>query len=480
MTMDYHSLDSLRRTHPGWRLLSSDHAPLVISFLHDAFIGSNIRSFGQEELVSRLDDTLYQLRETLGEGALPRSAIQYLDDWASDQRGWLRKYYLAGNDEPRFDLTPSAEKVIDWISSLGQRQFVGTQSRLLTVFELLRQMVEGTEVDPATRLSELEKRKSRIEEEIRQIREGRMDFMDPALVKDRFLQMAMTARGLLSDFREVEQNFRNLYRAVRERIATWEEGKGALMEEIFGERDAIVDSDQGKSFRVFWDFLMSPARQEELSGLLEKAFALESVRDLHPDPRLLRIHYDWMAGGESAQRTVARLSSELRRYLDDKAWLENRRIMQVIRDVEQSALSIRDRMPPGNFMEVDEPSPSIELPMERPLYSPPVRATILQQILLEGEDDVPSDALFEQVYVDRMERLARIRRALSTRSQISLSTLLDLFPLEEGLEELVVYLSLASEDPNAVIEDGERETVHWKDALGIDRRAIVPLVVFTR
>ncbi|MHB8423228.1 MAG: DUF3375 domain-containing protein [Leptospirales bacterium] len=480
MTMDYHFLDSLRRTHPGWRLLSSDHAPLVISFLHDAFIGPNIRSFGQEELVSRLDDTLFQLRETMGEGVFPRSAIQYLDDWASDQREWLRKYYLPGNDEPRFDLTPAAEKAIDWIASLGQRQFVGTQSRLLTVFELLRQMVEGTESDPETRLSELEKRKSRIEEEIRQIQAGRMDFMDPALVKDRFLQMSMTARGLLSDFREVEQNFRNLYRVVRERIATWEEGKGALMEEIFGERDAIVDSDQGKSFRVFWDFLMSPARQEELSDLLEKAFALEPVQDLHPDPRLLRIHYDWMVGGESAQRTVARLSSELRRYLDDKAWLENRRIMQVIRDVEQSALSIRDRMPPGTFMEVDEPSPSIELPMERPLYSPPVKATILQQILLEGEEDVPSDALFEQVYVDRMERLARIRRALSTRSQISLSALLDLFPLEEGLEELVVYLSLASEDPHAVIEDGEQENVRWKDARGVDRRATVPLVVFTR
>ena len=48
-----------------------------------------------------------------------------------------------------------------------------------------------------------------------------------------------------------------------ERIATWEGGKGVLLEEIFGNRDAIVDSDQGKTFPAFWDFLMSPARQEE-------------------------------------------------------------------------------------------------------------------------------------------------------------------------------------------------------------------------
>ena len=478
--MDFHSLDTLRRTHPGWRLLSSGHGPLVIGFLHEVFIRPNIRSFGQEELVSRLDDSLFRIRESLGEEAFPRTSLQYLDDWASDQRGWLRKYYVPGNDEPRFDLTPSTEKVIEWVVSLVEKPFVGTESRLRTVFELLRQMVEGTETDPAVRLADLEKRKARIDEEIRSVREGRMDFMDPSLVKDRFLQMSGTARGILSDFRELEQNLRNLYRGVRERIATWESGRGALMEEVFGERDAIVASDQGKSFQAFWDFLMSPIRQEELSGLLEKVFALEPVRDLDPDPRLRRIHYDWMAGGEVAQRTVARLSAELRRYLDDKAWLENRRIMQVLREIEQKALVLRETMPSGTCMELDDASPGIELPMERPLFVPPLRATIRQHILLEGEEGLPSEILYGQTHVDRMERLARIRRTLSAKDQVSLSELLTLFPLEEGLEELVVYLSIATEDPRTVISEEREDSVSWTDASGAERRARFPRVVFVR
>ena len=86
----------------------------------------------------------------------------------------------------------------------------------------------------------------------------------PALVRDRFLQFIQLARDLLADFREVESNFRKLDRTVRERIALWEGSKAALLEEIMGERDAIAESDEGKSFRAFWDFLMSPARQEEL------------------------------------------------------------------------------------------------------------------------------------------------------------------------------------------------------------------------
>jgi hypothetical protein len=154
--------------------------------------------------------------------------------------------------------------------------------------------------------------------------------------------MAATARSLLSDFREVEQNFRTLDRAVRERVATWEGGKGTLLEEIFLQRDAIAGSDQGKSFRAFWDFLMSPARQEELSALLQVVFALNEVKELAPDRRLMRIHYDWLQAGEVAQRTVARLSEQLRRYLDDQAWLENRRIMQLIRNMEKCALAVRN------------------------------------------------------------------------------------------------------------------------------------------
>lgn len=127
--------------------------------------------------------------------------------------------------------------------------------------------------------------------------------------------------ALLADFRQVEQNFRDLDRQVREHIAGREGGKGDVLEQVFGERDAIADSNQGRSFRAFWEFLMSTARQEELTNLLERVFVLDSVAELAPDARMKRIHYDWLNAGEATQRTIARLSEQLRRYLDDQAWL---------------------------------------------------------------------------------------------------------------------------------------------------------------
>jgi hypothetical protein len=299
-------------------------------------------------------------------------------------------------------------------------------------------------------------------------------------VKDRFLQMAATARGLLGDFRQVEQNFRTLDRAVRERVATWEGGKGALLEEIFSNRDAIASSDQGRSFRAFWDFLMSAERQEKLSSLLEAAFALKPVRALAPERRLRRIHYDWLEAGEVAQRTVARLSEQLRRYLDDQAWLENRRIMQLIRGVEKGALVVRENPPAGVFMELDEAAPDIDLPLERPLYSPPFKAKVSQLAVDAGDEAIEAEALFNQVYVDKLLLLARIRHALQTRPQISLADLVETFPVEKGLAELVAYLSIAAEDDTAAIDDSAKQTLQWTNESGTRLQATLPLVIFSR
>jgi hypothetical protein len=479
VSLDYATLELLRRRHPAWRLLAAEYAPLVASFLHRAFVAPNERVLSQADLASRLEDYLYQLRGERGEDAFPKTAARYLDDWAADERGWLRKFYPPGSDEPHFDLTPATEKAIEWLASLTERSFVGTESRLLTVFELLRQMVEGSETDPEIRIQELTRRRMEIDAEIARIRSGVLPLLDDTALRDRFQQMVATARGLLADFREVEQNFRSLDRSVRERIALWDGAKGALLEEILGERDAITDTDQGRSFRAFWDFLMSPSRQEELSELLDTVFRLPAVHSSEPEARLKRVHYDWLEAGEHTQRTVARLSQQLRRYLDDQAWLENRRIMQILRGVEAHALAVRDAPPGAAFTSIDELAPAIELPMERPLFSPPIKPCIGEQALASGEE-VSADALFEQVYVDRARLAAKIRHTLQARAQVTLADLLDEHPLEQGLAELVTYLALASEDRNAVIDEAHREAVHWTDAHGHARQAALPRVIFSR
>ncbi|TAG46521.1 MAG: DUF3375 domain-containing protein [Betaproteobacteria bacterium] len=482
MSIDYATLDTLRLHNPAWRLLRSDHAPLIASFLHRVFVLPNVRVMAAADLVEALDDELYALRLQLGETAFPKAAHEYLNDWAAQDKAWLRKFYRAGTDEAQFDLTPATEKAIAWLARLSEQQFVGTESRLLTLFELLKQISQGSEADPAKRLAELQKKRDEVDAEIARVLAGDVALLDDTAVKERFQQFTQGARELLADFREVEHNFRQLDRRVRERIALWQGGKGALLEQIMGERDAIADSDQGKSFRAFWDFLLSSDRQELLTELLARVLALPTVAELKPSARAHRVHYDWMEAGEHTQRTVAALSQQLRRFLDDQAWLENRRIMDILHGIESKALALRAAPPAGAMMDMAEPRADIDLSMERTLFTPAFKSILSNVVLQAGDEEVDAAALFEQVFVDRARLSRHINRALQNQAQVSLGALLSAQPLEQGLAELVCYLQLGSDVFSMAIDENTTETVYWSspnaESPALSRSARLPRVIF--
>ncbi|MGZ0076461.1 DUF3375 domain-containing protein [Methylomonas sp. YC3] len=474
----------LKQNHPAWRLLNSPHAPLVAGFLNRVFVIPNQRLIAQADLAEALEDELFGLREQFGNDIFPKSALDYLNDWAGNDKGWLRKFYRQGSDEPYFDLTPPTERAIAWLSSLTERSFVGTESRLLTLFELLKQISAGSETDPETRIADLRKRRADIDAEIARAEAGELTLLDDTALKDRFLQFTALARELLGDFREVEHNFRGLDRRVRERIALWEGGKGELLQDIMGERDAIADSDQGRSFRAFWDFLMSSRRQEELSALLEKVLALQPVAELRPEARLRRVHYDWLEAGEHTQRTVAELSRQLRRFLDDQVWLENRRIMEILHGIEAKALSLRESQPAGEVMAIAEAAADIELPMERPLHIPAVKPRIDSIVPETGDGDLDAAALFSQIVIDKAQLARHIRHVLQDKTQITLAELCRSRPLQHGLAELVAYLQLGGDSFNTTVDETAEDVIVWQTTDGegreVSKQARLPRVIFVR
>jgi hypothetical protein len=490
--MDHFSLATLRDRHPAWRLLASPHAPLVASFLHRVFVLPNARVLSEADLAEALEDELFALREQMGTDAYPKGAPEYLNDWAAPDKSWLRKFYKPGTDEAQFDLTPATEKAIAWLLSLTERPFVGTESRLLTLFALLEQISAGTEADPIKRVDDLRKKRDELDADIARVLAGDAPLLDDTAVKDRFQQFQQVSRELLSDFREVEHNFRLLDRKVREKIALWEGAKGALLDEIMGERDAIGDSDQGRSFRAFWDFLMSSRRQEELSERLDQVLALPAVAALKPEPRTRRVHHDWLEAGEHTQRTVAQLSQQLRRFLDDRAFLQNRRILDLLHGIESKALALREATPSGTVMQIAAMGADIELPLERPLFMPSVKPRLADWALVAGEDDIDTARLFDQIVVDKARLRSAVQRSLRRQPQITLRELLDAEPLRQGLAELVAYVELAHagdtsdtiEGLRALVDEAVVEPIRWQasNAAGeaVTREARLPRVIFTR
>ena len=209
------------------------------------------------------------------------------------------------------------------------------------------------------------------------------------------------------------------------------------------------------------------------------------------------MHYDWLEAGEHAQATVRRLSQQLRRFLDDQAWLENRRIMEILRSIEGNALEVRDRPPKGPFTSIPLTAARIRLPMERPLYSPPISPSITAFELQTGDDDLDTTALFSEIVVDKARLEAHIRHALQDRSQVTLRELCETRPLQQGAAELIAYLQLADK-LNAHVDEETEEWISWTRPDGPDpqgaenmpderpplkgskRRSRLPQIIFMR
>lgn len=468
--MNLEDIAKLRDQHPAWRLLNAGSAPLVLSFLGHHFIEQNTGATPASHLIDALDEHLYAIHQIDAE-SYPRAPEAYLNDWAAPERGWLRKFYPVDSEEVHFDATPAVEKAYRWVQSLQKRSFVGTESRLHTLFELLRQIVHGSETDPVARIAELERRRAEIDAEIAAVKDGRAELLDESAVRDRYQLFSSTARELLSDFREVEENFRGLDRSARERITSWEGSKGALLDELMASRTDIAASDQGRSFRAFYDFLLSEQRQSELAELVA---SVQGMPQVHADRRIRFIHHDWADAAERTQQTVRSLSEQLRRFLEDQQWLESRRVLDLVRAAEMAALKVRADPPLDLGLEIDLPGLPIALPFERPLYSKQPETQVDSLLAPVVEETVEYDALLSQQFVDAARLAANIRAVVPPRATAELDEILELYPVEQGIAEILGYLSLSDDDLTITLHEDQEMTIDYQDLAGASKRVTLP------
>ena len=308
-------------------------------------------------------------------------------------------------------------------------------------------------------------------------KQAELPLLEPAGVRDRYQQFTTTARELLSDFREVEENFRRLDRAAREKIATWDGAKGELLAELVGSRSEITHSDQGHSFQAFYDFLLSESRQQELADLLSRSPRWTRSRQTDACEG---IHHDWSEAAERAQRTVRQISEQLRRFLDDQVWMENRRVLDLVREVESAALEVRDG-PPAFGLEVDEARDRDHASVRASAVQPPA-ASEVESLIPPTIEEVDPDLLFAQTFVDQTRLVDNIRAVLPERSAALLSDIVAMYPLEQGAAEIVGYLALDDGDVAVEMDDTDETVLEYDDPADPDgtKRARLPKVTVRR
>lgn len=479
--MEHQHIKNLKEKHPSIKLLNADNSPLIISFLYHKFKEDSTPTISKSDLESNLSDYLYYLRESEGNETYPKTPVEYLEDWTN--ANYLRCYY-SSDDEAYFELTHYTEKALEWIRDLvEERKFVGTESRLLKIISTLKEIAYENTDDPTERLQELEKQKHEIEGQIDKINAGTFERLSETQIKERYFEVCDTIHKMLSDFRTIEYNFRQLDMDIREKQIKDGIKKDELLHDIFFTKDQLQNTDQGRSLKAFWELLLSPRQLDEVDKLIGMTLSLPEVQNAkNDDDTLEEMKTRLINAGDRVNKINYSLAEQLRKFLDERVYLENKKVMEIIKGIKSTAVQMKDNPPVGSEFMAIEGKPTVEMFMDRPLWKGSSNTKLRKPDMKHGsQDEVNTSVLYNQFTIDPKELQNRIHEFLKTDTQVTLRSVVEKYPVNKGLVEILTYMNIASKSKRAVINEEISETFFiWNKASKKQFKIEIPQIIFCR
>lgn len=456
--MDYARVTLLLK-HPAARLLRAEQAAFALAFLHTAFKESGQAAVPEELLRTRLERWIEE-RRAEESFQWERSAREYLDDWCGEDRAWLRKVHGSGL-EPAFELTSATEKALGWLESLRGTAFVGTESRLEGIFREIDELLRFTSNDVETRLDFLRAERVKLDDEIARILAGGTpQTFEPWQVNERYAGVLDAARSLVSDFREVEENFRRIAQEVVERQTAEGSTKGEIVGRVLDSHDNVRASPQGRSFYGFVRLLLDPDRRERFEEQVLQALQLETLDPaLREDPLLRQLLPRLRGEQEKVGASARRLTSNLRRALETARLAERRRVRELIGEIQTLALRLKGSPPPrADFFEVEE-MPEIWAGLSRPLWDEGAAVSLDGALQADASElDWEAFARLQNLpHLSLATLRGNVEACLAEREFVLLTEVLERFPATQGVMEVAGYLIVAGQPPHYFARDQDDE-----------------------
>lgn len=467
----------------------------MISFLHAEFKTRNRIAIASYELTSRLGDYLDQIRHQnqANFAAIYKDvfsdkndsltiARRFIELWCNEDNRYLTRY-PDENGEPMHELTPSVERVFQWLETLQKREFVGTESRFKDIYRRLQELIDNTSDDPKRKIAELEAKKQAINAEIALIKKtGKTDTYNNTQIKERFFEISRTARELTADFKEVEQNFKDITLNIYKKQTQRDLHKGDILGYALDATEALKESDQGKSFYAFWQFLIADNRQDDLIQMIEYVYKLLHEKEIDAaDNFLKKIKIFLHASGQKVINSNHLLADKLSRILVEKEMSDRRRSRELINDIKNLAVQkIGQFANQKDFTDI-EGGVDMSMDMDRPWGEPPQIANFANQPQGIGSnklDEAEFGKLFDQFELSKQELQRNISTILAKNNEITLKELTLIHPINKGLEEIISYFSIAAQSPKHFINNNNLDSIEWQGEDLIQRSVVLPQVIF--
>lgn len=473
-----------------FKLLRARNLSLVITFLYREFKANEQITIPYQILVHKLGDFLESIEyndeddEVRSEKlilAFDEKAKLYIDRWIDLH--YLRNVIDESIKEPFVLLSKHTEKVFQVFELFKEKEFVGTESKFKDIFNKLRDIIENANPDKEKRVVELEKKKQAIEEEIRRIKiDGYVNTYEDYQIESRFEEVNRLANELIGDFKEVEDNFKDITRKIYERQQQVDLTKGKLLAETFDALHELKKTNQGKSFYAFWQFMLDDISQTEFHKLTKELYQVLEDREIETSTKFLRklkglLH---MAARKVLEKNGI-LADKLSREIVAKDQLESRKTRELMANIRQLAIQridyVSDRL---IYLELED-SPDIYLPLERKLGEKPEKnsvSTSAEQAKFNPSDLDGLSKIYNTDHIDKRILLENIRELLRDKSQVSLQEVIAVNEISRGLAELLAYITLTNTSNKFFVNESVKESIAFDIKKG--KYLELPQIIFTK
>ncbi len=453
--VDSSKISDILNNYPSVELLRLRNREVIIIFLVNTFsnrqgaisaenIHTKLADYLEFRQIENDEESEFEILDTY-----EVKAKKYIQNWTN--RGFLTNYQDE-RGEIFYELSSHSSKTIDWLSSLKKEEYVGTESKFKNIFSLLKELVEFTNDDAEKRIQLLEDKKLEIEQQIQRIKIGEdVKVFEEFEIVPRFNQLNQSAKELLSDFKEVEDNFKEITKSIYQKHAEGSLTKSDILEFTFEALDELKDSQQGKSFYAFWSFLLNPSLQTEWQNLTKELYStLEdkgiSVKDLF----LKGMKNHLWTSGQKVYKANDKMAEKLSRIIRENEASKSEVTKNIIQEIKKSLLEISksNKKPEISFeLEADF---EISIPFERKLtFEQTEEQTYESKPKLADEDITHSNhlsKLFAQSNIDKDLLRKRIKEVLRNKSQTTIYEVIENNGgIEKGLPELFGYIGIVKE-----------------------------------
>jgi hypothetical protein len=450
----------LLTANPAVQMLRSRSARWYLPFLYHVYKEENRFVIPEVTLIQLLTETLSHQED--GTEDFEEAKIVFGEDEETRSRkyilNWVQKRMLQDLQDAegniQYQLSAHTEKVFQWLLSLQARNHVGTESRFKLLFNSLQDIVEKTEDDRPRRLQMLKDRRAEIDKEIKATELGvAPDNYSNAQVQERLELFTRLCYELISDFREVEDNFKQIHRAIVEQHTKAEQNKGAIVGFAFAAYDALRNSNQGKSFYAFWDFLISRAGQQDWKELTEQLLDLLKDRGIEADDQFLQnIKSLLLEQGKTVYDANDKMAEKLSRIISEKEIARHKRLRHQIGNIKELIFDLmEDEVKAG--ITLDE-GVEIKMQMERKLQFEQKKEAVAVKQPVSASEKIADPERFSRImnttHVDKKRLWQKVEHALKEKQTATLKEVLEQQPLENGIAEIVSYFGFLRDKASRV------------------------------